>query len=71
MEIENIRGVDSSGIVKNLASKGLLRTAGRRKAPGRPFVYVTSRQFLEYFGLKSLEDLPKMEEFAKAQGEEA
>ena len=71
MEIESIRGVDSSGIVKNLVSKGLLRTAGRRKAPGRPFIYATTRQFLEYFGLKSLEELPKIEEFAKAQREEA
>ena len=70
LEIESIRGVDSSGIVKSLASKGLLRSAGRKKAPGRPFVYVTSRQFLEYFGLKSLADLPKIEEFAKAPGEE-
>ena len=70
LEIESIRGVDSSGIVKNLVSKGLLRAAGRRKAPGRPFIYVTSRQFLEYFGLKSLEELPKIEEFAKTPGEE-
>ena len=67
MEIESIRGVDVSGIVKNLVNKGLLRTAGRKKAPGRPFVYVTTRQFLEYFGLRSLEELPKIEEFAKAE----
>ena len=67
MEIESIRGVDTSGIVNNLVSKGLIRTIGRKKAPGRPFVYVTSRQFLEYFGLKSLEELPKMEEFAKVE----
>ena len=61
MEIESIRGVDTSGIVKNLINKGLLRAAGRKKAPGRPFVYVTTRQFLEYFGLRSLEELPKIE----------
>ncbi len=67
IEIESIRGVDSSGIVKNLISKGLLRNAGRRKAPGRPFVYATTRQFLEYFGLKSLGDLPRIEEFTKAE----
>ena len=69
MEIGSIRGVDVSGIVKNLVTKGLLRTAGRRKVPGRPFVYVTTRQFLEYFGLRSLEDLPKIEEFAKKEAE--
>ena len=67
MEIESLRGVDTSGIVKNLIHKGLLRTAGRKKAPGRPFVYVTTRQFLEFFGLRSLEELPKIEEFAKAE----
>ncbi len=66
-EIESIRGVDVSGIVKNLVNRGLLRTAGRRKAPGRPIVYITTRQFLQYFGLRSLEELPKMEEFAKAE----
>ena len=67
MEIENIRGVDSSGLVKSLNKKGLLRTAGRRKAPGRPFVYATTRLFLEFFGLRSLEELPKIEEFAKSE----
>jgi len=67
MGIEGIRGVDSSGIVKNLTSKGLVRTAGRKRAPGRPFVYITTRQFLEYFGLRSLEELPKIEDFAKVE----
>lgn len=66
-EIESIRGVDTSGIMKGLISRGLLRTAGRRKAPGRPFVYVSTRQFLEYFGLRSLEELPKIKEFAKTE----
>ncbi|MBL7081675.1 MAG: SMC-Scp complex subunit ScpB [Candidatus Omnitrophica bacterium] len=68
MEIENIRGVDVSGIMKSLINRGLLRIAGRKKVPGRPFVYATTRQFLEYFGLRSLDGLPKMEEFVnKAQ----
>jgi len=67
MEIEGIRGVDVSGIVKSLINKGLVRTAGRKKAPGRPFVYATTRQFLEYFGLKSLQELPKIEEFVKTE----
>lgn len=67
MEIESIRGVDVSGIVKGLVGKGLLRTAGRKKAPGRPYAYVTTRLFLEYFGLRSLEELPKIKEFAKTE----
>lgn len=66
-EVEQLRGVDVSGIVQNLVSKGLVRTAGRKIAPGRPFVYATTRQFLEYFGLKSLDDLPKIEEFGKTE----
>ncbi|MFH1578020.1 MAG: SMC-Scp complex subunit ScpB [Candidatus Omnitrophota bacterium] len=67
MEMEAIRGVDVSGTVRNLINKGLVRAAGRRKAPGRPFVYVTTRQFLEYFGLRSLSELPKIKEFAKIE----
>lgn len=65
LEIESLRNVDVEGVVKNLLDKNLIRIAGRKKAPGRPYVLGTSRQFLEYFGLRSLEDLPKMEEFLK------
>jgi len=63
LDVESIRGVNVDGIIKNLQAKGLIRIAGRKEAIGRPFVYGTTRQFLEYFGLKSLEDLPKIEEF--------
>ncbi len=49
--------------------KGLIRVAGRKKAPGRPKVYGTTAQFLEYFGLKSLEELPKIENFQTALSE--
>jgi segregation and condensation protein B len=65
LEIESLRDVNVDGVVKNLLDKDLIRIAGRRKAPGRPFVFGTTRQFLEYFGLKSLEELPKIEEFSK------
>lgn len=64
LEIESLRNVNIDGVIKNLLDKNLVRIAGRKKAPGRPFVFGTTRQFLEYFGLKSLEELPKMEEFA-------
>jgi len=63
LEIESIRNVNIDGIIKGLIEKDLIRVAGRKKAPGRPKVYGTSRQFLEYFGLKSLEELPKIENF--------
>ncbi|MFH1269524.1 MAG: SMC-Scp complex subunit ScpB [Candidatus Omnitrophota bacterium] len=63
LEIESIRNVNIDGMVKTFLEKGLVRIAGRKKAPGRPRVYGTTRQFLEHFGLKSLEELPKIEGF--------
>jgi len=65
-EIESIRNVNIDGMMQNLLEKGLVRICGRKKAPGRPFVYGTTRQFLEYFGLKSLEELPKIDNFQEA-----
>jgi segregation and condensation protein B len=49
--------------MKSLTDKFLVRITGRKKVAGRPFVYGTTRQFLEHFGLKSLDELPKMENF--------
>lgn len=63
-EIELLRNVNVDGMMKSLEEKNLIRISGRKKAPGRPFVYGTTKQFLEYFGLRSLEDLPKMEDFS-------
>lgn len=65
LEIESIRNVNVDGMVKTLLDKDFIRIAGVKKAPGRPKVYGTTKEFLEYFGLKSLEDLPKMEDFTK------
>jgi len=62
-EIELLRNVNVDGVMKSLLDKDLIRISGRKKAPGRPYVYGTTKQFLEYFALKSLEDLPKMEDF--------
>jgi len=63
MEIESLRKVNADGVVSTLEEKSLIRVTGRRKTPGRPKVYGTTRQFLEYFGLKSLEELPKIANF--------
>ncbi|OGX53083.1 MAG: SMC-Scp complex subunit ScpB [Omnitrophica WOR_2 bacterium RIFOXYB2_FULL_45_11] len=63
LDIESLRGVNVDGVVKTLLEKNLIRIAGKKDIIGRPFVYGTTRQFLEYFGLKSLDDLPKLEEF--------
>ena len=60
-EIESLRSVSIDGVVESLLEKELIRITGRKKTPGRPFVYGTSKRFLEYFGLKSLDELPKME----------
>jgi segregation and condensation protein B len=62
-DIEIVRGVNSDGVMAHLLSKGLVKIVGRKEVPGRPFLYGTTKEFLEYFGLKSLEDLPKLEEF--------
>lgn len=64
-EVELLRNVNVDGVMKNLLDKNLIRIAGRKKAPGRPIVYGTTRQFLEHFGLKSLDELPKMEDFSQ------
>jgi segregation and condensation protein B len=58
--IEELRGVDSGGIVRTLLEKDLVRVAGKKDAPGRPLVYATSAGFLEVFGLNSLKDLPTL-----------
>lgn len=56
--VEQVRGVDSSGIIANLVEKGLLEEEGRLELPGRPIAYRTTAHFLRTFGLSSLEELP-------------
>jgi segregation and condensation protein B len=62
-EIQSLRNVNVDGVMKSLLDKNLIRICGRKKVPGRPFVFGTTREFLEHFGLKSLQDLPKIEDF--------
>jgi len=69
-EIIELRGVKSGGVVKTLLEKRLIRITGRKEVVGRPMLYGTTRQFLLHFGLKDLEELPKIEEFAQVLGEE-
>ncbi|MCK5581443.1 MAG: SMC-Scp complex subunit ScpB [Candidatus Omnitrophica bacterium] len=59
-DVEVIRGVNSDGVVTNLLDKGLIKVVGRKDVPGRPYLYGTTKQFLEYFGLKTLKDMPKL-----------
>ena len=67
-EIEQLRGVDSGGVLDTLLERNLIRIAGRRDAPGRPIMYTTTPDFLELFGLKSLESLPDLQEFRELEG---
>ena len=61
-DVELVRGVNSDGVVAHLLNKELIKVVGRKEIPGRPFMYGTTKQFLEYFGLKSLDTLPSLEE---------
>lgn len=59
-EIDAIRGVSSDGVLKNLLSKGLVQEIGRAERPGRPILFATTSDFLQHFGLNSLEELPPL-----------
>lgn len=67
-EIQDLRGVGSSGVLKTLLERRLVKIAGRKKVVGKPFLYRTTREFLMHFGLESLEDLPPLEEFEESFG---
>ena len=69
-EIIELRGVKSGGVVKTLLEKRLIRIMGRKEVVGRPILYGTTKQFLLHFGLRDLDELPKIEEFAEVLGEE-
>lgn len=62
LEIERVRGVDVAGVLETLLKIGFIRVMGRKEVVGRPILYGTTREFLEHFGLKQLEDLPSLEE---------
>ena len=62
VEIESIRGVDSSGVINVLLDRRVIGIKGRKEVIGKPFLYGTTAEFLEVFGLKSLNDLPTLKE---------
>ena len=64
-DIEAIRGVDSSGVIKTLLSRNLIMIKGRGNGPGRPLLYSTTKLFLEKFGLNRLSDMPKLKEVSE------
>lgn len=71
-EIEQIRGVDAAGVLKTLMERKLIKIVGRKEVAGRPMMYGTTREFLQYFGLADLTGLPTLKEFSEvveAEGE--
>src|SRR5947199_7391134 len=71
LEITEIRGVNTAGVLNTLLERHLIKIVGRKPVVGRPFLYATTKDFLIRFGLKDLADLPKVEDMAEALGFEA
>lgn len=67
-EIQELRGVNPSGVIKTLLERRLVRISGRKEVVGKPFLYGTTKEFLVHFGLNSLKDLPPLEEFEETFG---
>lgn len=67
-EIQELRGVNSSGVIKKLLERRLIRIAGRKEVVGKPFLYATTREFLMHFGLRNLKELPPLEQFEELFG---
>jgi len=70
-EIEKIRGVETSGVLRTLLDQKLIRIFGRQEVPGRPILYGTSKQFLQRFGLRDLRDLPPLKELKELGNSES
>lgn len=62
LEIEELRGVNAAGVLRSLQERGLIEVVGRAEGLGRPLLYGTSSRFLEHFGMRALEDLPRPED---------
>ena len=71
MEIDQIRGVQSAGLVQRLLLRGLIKEIGRSETPGRPIIYGTTDYFMNYFGLTTIDDLPNVDELFQMQDNES
>ena len=67
-EITEIRGVNTSGVLNTLIERKLIKIVGRKAVVGKPFMYATTREFLDKFGLNDISDLPKVEDLADVLG---
>ena len=70
IDVDEIRGVDSVYVMRRLLAKGLIKECGKSDKPGHPTLYKTTDEFLDYFGLSSIEELPKIEVLEEIQNEE-
>ncbi len=68
-EISDLRGVNSTAVIRTLLERRMIRVAGRKEVVGSPFLYRTTREFLVHFGLNDIRDLPRLEEFGDLIGE--
>jgi segregation and condensation protein B len=67
IEVDQLRGVNSDAAVKSLLDKRLIKIVGKKETPGRPYLYSTTKEFLQYFGLKSLGELPPVNDFFSSE----
>lgn len=70
LKVDEIRGVSSAQMIRKLVAKGFVKELGRSDLPGRPILYKTTSEFLDYFGLATVDDLPKLEELMNNEKEE-
>lgn len=69
VSVDNLRGVSSAQMIRKLVAKGFIKESGRSNLPGRPILYETTNEFLDYFGLATIEDLPDMRKFLEEETE--
>ena len=70
VKVDELRGISNNHIIRKLVAKGLIKEGGRSNMPGRPILYETTSEFLDYFGLSSIEDLPDMRDFLEEKEKE-
>ncbi len=69
IRIDEIRGVATAPMIRKLVAKGLIKEAGKSNLPGRPILYKTTNEFLDYFNIENLNDLPKIDEYVNSHDE--
>ncbi len=70
VQVDNLRGVGSTQIIRKLVAKGFIKEVGRSDLPGRPILYETTSEFLDYFGLSTIDDLPDMSSYIENSSQE-